>query len=182
MKTLLFDRARWQRDSDGTWLCLRTRSATDICDFVTDGKEYEAKVTEHREHRSKSANAYMWVLLGELAEVLSATDPNVTKDTLYLWFVKHHGIYKEIALEESVAKTFKTVWQNTGKGWPTEDIDFEPDGKILVRFYYGSSTYNTKQMSRLIDAVVEECKTQGIQTMTPNELENLKSMWEGEKI
>lgn len=38
---------------------------------------------------------------------------------------------------------------------------------------YGSSQYNTKQMTRLIRSVAEECKAQGIETMTPEELAGL---------
>lgn len=42
-----------------------------------------------------------------------------------------------------------------------------------MRFFYGSSSYDTKEMARLIDEVVEECKAQGIETMSKNELDNL---------
>lgn len=41
----------------------------------------------------------------------------------------------------------------------------------------GSSVYNTKQMSRLIDHVVQDCKAVGIETLTPLELDRLKGDW-----
>lgn len=47
--------------------------------------------------------------------------------------------------------------------------------------YYGSSTYNTEQMSRLIDNIVQDCKAVGIETMTPAELAALKDAWGKEK-
>jgi hypothetical protein len=47
----------------------------------------------------------------------------------------------------------------------------------VIRAYYGSSTYNTKQMSRLIDAIVEDCKEMDIETLTPRELDAMKSRW-----
>ena len=75
-------------------------------------------------------------------------------------------------------KTFQVVWERQGAGWPTELEDYAPDGdRLVIRAYYGSSTYNTKQMSRLIDWVIEECKEQGIETMTPEELARLKEDW-----
>ena len=40
--------------------------------------------------------------------------------------------------------------------------------------YYGSSTYDTQQMSLLIDHIVQDAKALGIETMTPAELEALK--------
>ena len=63
-------------------------------------------------------------------------------------------------------------------GWVTEQVDYMPDGEtVVVRCYYGSSTYNTKQMSRLIDFLVEECKELGIETMSPQELRSLMEAW-----
>ena len=51
------------------------------------------------------------------------------------------------------------------------------EGCKNVTLYYGSSTYDTRQMSRLIDLVVQDCKEQGIETMTPFELDALKERW-----
>ena len=59
-------------------------------------------------------------------------------------------------------------------------MDFAPDGeRVIVRAYYGSSQYNTKQMSRLIDMVVEGAKELGIETLTPEELARIKEEWHG---
>ena len=41
----------------------------------------------------------------------------------------------------------------------------------------GSSEYDTGEMSRFIDGVISECKELGIQTMTPDEIEELKQKW-----
>ena len=43
-----------------------------------------------------------------------------------------------------------------------------------VVFSYGSSTYDTAQMSRLIDNIVQDCKAVGIETLTPSELAKLE--------
>ena len=48
---------------------------------------------------------------------------------------------------------------------------------MTVRAYYGSSTYNTRQMSRIIDAAVEEAKGMGIETLRPEEIARLKEEW-----
>ena len=44
--------------------------------------------------------------------------------------------------------------------------------------YYGSSEYDTAQMSRLIELIIAECREQGIETKTPAELAALMEEWE----
>ncbi len=76
------------------------------------------------------------------------------------------------------AKTLRHAWEMLGTGWITEQVDYMPDGtNVVVRCYYGSSQYNTKQMSRLIDNLVQDCKAVGIETDTPEEIERIKYLW-----
>lgn len=175
MASLTFDKARWYEDRDGFWLAVRTKeraAAAQFCAGMAD-KPHTAELKEQRKKRSLDANAYLWVLLDKLADVL-----RTTKDALYLKAVQDVGPYKKFTLTEDEAKTFRVVWERQGAGWPTELEDYAPDGdRLVIRAYYGSSTYNTKQMSRLIDWVIEECKEQGVETMTPEELARLKEDW-----
>lgn len=53
------------------------------------------------------------------------------------------------------------------------------EGCTNVILYDGSSTYDTAQMSRFVNMVVDECKIQGIETMTPEELCKLKGLYDG---
>ena len=48
----------------------------------------------------------------------------------------------------------------------------------FYRVYRGSHTYNTKEMSLLINGTIEECKAQGIETATPDELLRMAALWE----
>lgn len=68
-------------------------------------------------------------------------------------------------------------WEHNGLGWQTDTFPSKIDGCTNVMLYYGSSTYDTEQMSRLITSVVDECKEQGIETRTPEEIANLLSLW-----
>ncbi len=165
----VFDSAKVIVDGEVTYLCLAV-PPKDARKFVGDmkqGKKYAAELKEHRERRSLDANAYMWQLLDKLAEVLGTT-----KEELYLGYVRRYGIFKDFHLEEGQHETFRKAWGMLGTGWPTELVDYDGD-KYVVRAYYGSSQYNTKQMSRLINAVVEDCKEQDIETLTPCELARL---------
>jgi hypothetical protein len=53
------------------------------------------------------------------------------------------------------------------------------NGKLFkhYRVYKGSSEMDTREMSILIDGIVSEAKGLGIQTETPDQIENMKSLW-----
>ena len=62
-----------------------------------------------------------------------------------------------------------------------EQLDYAENGEnVTIRCYYGSSVYNTKQMARLIDDVVSDCKEMGIETKPPEEIDRLVSLWKGD--
>ncbi len=141
------------------------------------GDELTVRVSRYRRKRSLDSNAYFWQLCGELAERL-----NKTKLEVYREYIKDYGIYRAIEISEKAVETMIYVWQSKGSGWIAEKLDTgQHKGFILINFYYGSSCYNTKQMSRLIDAVVSDCKEQGIETLPPQELEEMKRAWHGER-
>ena len=141
------------------------------------------KLKKYREDRSSAANKYMWHLCGELAKALSDEGVKHTKEEIYRDAIKEIGVWKDVeGLSPDDAKTLRYAWEKLGTGWLTEQVDYMPDGEnVIIRFYYGSSRYNTKQMSRLINNIVQDCQAAGIETKTPNEIANLISLW-GEEI
>lgn len=170
----VFEKAKVIVDGETAYLCLGV-PYKDAKRFVVEMKQkkYAVEIKEHREKRSRNANSYMWQLLDQMAEVLGRT-----KEDLYLHYVRYVGPYKDFALTEDEAKTFAVAWSRLGTGWPTEQVDYTCDGeKVVIRAYYGSSQYNTKQMSRLIDMVVDDAKSIGVETLTPVELARLKEDW-----
>ena len=64
-------------------------------------------------------------------------------------------------------------WEARGIGWQTETMPSKVEGCTNVVLYYGSSVYDTKQMSLLIDHLVQDAKAIGIETLTPRELESM---------
>lgn len=138
------------------------------CDKVS------VKIDKYREKRSNEANAYCWVLLGKLAAKL-----NKPKIELYRDFIKDVGDNCEVVcvVDKAVEKLCKG-WMRNGIGWVTDTMPSKIDGCTNVILYYGSSTYDTLQMSNLINNIVDECKEQGIQTQTPDEIANMLSLWE----
>lgn len=183
MKTKLrFETADWTKDRNGYGIILYIKDAAAAQAFLDEmkpGKMYAAELKEHHERRSLSANSYLWALLDDLAFTLSTQAAPLTKEELYRKYIKEVGIWKDVHnIEPEAAKTVRTAWEMLGTGWVTEQVDYEPDGDhLVIRLYYGSSTYNTKQMSRLLDAVIADCKEQGIDVATPAELALLKEEW-----
>lgn len=175
MTEVLFDKAGWMQDREGVWLMLRvptTAKAQAVCEQYESGK-FAAELKERRNRRSMNANNYFWQLVDQIADRLGRE-----KEELYLEYVKRVGPFKDFTLSEDEAKTFRVAWSMLGKGWPTEQVDYSPSGReVIIRAYYGSSQYNTRQMSRLIDMAVEDAKDLGVEVLTPMELDRLKGEW-----
>lgn len=77
----------------------------------------------------------------------------------------------------------RAAWERLGIGWPTEQIDYEQDGEhIVIRAYYGSSVYSRKQLSRVIDNLIQDAKAVGIETMPPAQLESMMREWERHEV
>ena len=141
-------------------------------------KDYDISVKPKKRRRSLTANAYLWQLLGNLSDKLSVKGAPKSKEDIYREMIRDYGVYEIISLPTAAVKRYADIWQSKGEGNLCEVITPGED-KTELACYYGSSTYDTKEMSRLIDAVVTECKEQGIETLPPNELARLKSMWGG---
>lgn len=122
-----------------------------IADKLFQSGRLALKVEKYRQKHSVNALSYMWVLCGKIADKLSDDGYPYSKDDIYRQAVKNVGIYRTGDLEPDFAATMRKSWELLGTGWITEQVDYTPCGNLVtVRFYYGCSTYNTKQMSRLI--------------------------------
>lgn len=148
-------------------------------DELKQCEKLSIKISKYREKRSLDSNSYFWLLCGKLAEKLSDEKVKYTKEDIYRKSIKEIGVYKDFqGLSQPDAKTLRHAWELLGTGWITEQVDFMPDGEtVIVRCYYGSSQYNKKQMSRLIDNIVQDCQAVGIPTKTPDELADMLSLW-----
>lgn len=166
---------RWMEDSDGTWLCLLTtrKEATQACAETERGTLYEVEIDKYRKRRSLDANAYAWVLLDKLSEKL-----NMPKTDLYRSYIREIGGNSEtVCVLEKAADNLISGWSRNGIGWVADKMPSKLNGCVNVILYYGSSTYNTSQMSRLINLIVEDCKAQGIETLPPHKLASMMDEW-----
>lgn len=140
--------------------------------------DVDIDIKKHREIRSNEANKYCWVLCEKIAQKLIDEKVKHTKIDVYREAIREIGVWVDKELDPDTAKTFSTAWKMLGTGWLTEQVDYSKSGEnVIIRFYYGSSRYNKKQMSRLIDNLVQDCKALGIETDTPEQIAKIKSLW-----
>lgn len=171
-------RIDWQPDKEGnTWLHLMVEDGATARKFATENAEHplRVKITRWSKKRSLDANAYCFVLIGKIAE-----KTGVPKDEVYREAVRNlGGNYDTVCIQNKAADALCEGWSHNGLGWITERFPSKIDGCVNVNLYYGSSTYDTKTMSRLIDNIVQDAKALGIETMTPAELMRLQEEWNG---
>lgn len=183
---------RAERDFEGrghvTFLVEWSTALAELLDAFL-GKEIGLELKRLTKKRSLDANAYFWKLCEELA-----TKTRQNKDDIYKQLVRQVGVFRPMTIQEEALPTLEKAWSDRGTAWFIDRVDtYETSFKVKgkegkekwqmkpvwdVNCYYGSSTYNTRQMSRLIDSLIEECKEQGIETMTPAELALLKEDWD----
>lgn len=134
-------------------------------------KPLTVTVKEYRQKRSLSQNSYLWVLLDKLAEKV-----NRSKEDIYKIYVKDYGVFEILPIRNDCVDRFTTNWGKNGLGWFCEDLgESKLSGYTKLIAYYGSSTYNSKEMARLIDAVIHDCEEQGIQAMPLSEIMLLRN-------
>ena len=144
-----------------------------IVDDLKDKDKLSIEIKPYRERRSLDANAYFFVLADKLASKL-----HITKEEVYRNAIRDiGGVSETVCVKNQAVDRLCEGWSKNGLGWQTETYPSKIEGCTNVILYYGSSTYDTEQMSRLIENIVEACQAEGIETRTPDELANLLSMW-----
>ena len=173
MMTVRFEKARWQMDSDGLWLSLRVhkddrQKARRFAAEMPD-KPHDAELKMHRGKRSLDANAYLWVLLDRMADAL-----HMDKWDVYIECLSRYGVFTHVIVKPEAVDRVKHEWRAVSELGPVE-----VNGKtgVQLQCYYGSHTYDTKEMARLIDGVVSVCHDLGVETKTPDEIDRMKAGW-----
>jgi hypothetical protein len=138
-------------------------------EVVAKGKALAVEIKQYRQKRSLDANAYLWVLLQKIAEAV-----NSSKDEVYLQMLERYGVFTHIVVKPHMVDKVKQEWRTVRE---LGEVTVNGKTGMQLQCFFGSSTYNTKEMSVLIDGVVSECKELGIETMTPDELAGLKNEW-----
>ena len=131
-----------------------------------NGQPVSLKVTKKKKRRSLDSNAYFWILVDKLSQKL-----NLSKEDVYRNAIRNiGGVSEVVCVRNEAVEKLCAGWSKNGLGWQTDTMPSKIDGCTNVVLYYGSSTYNQEQMTRLIDNIVQDCKAVGIETLSPLEL------------
>lgn len=135
---------------------------------------YDLEVKEHRKKRSLDANAYAWVLINKIADALRITPIEIYRQAIqYI-----SGNSEIIPIKQEAVEQFKQAWSHNGIGWITRDMGKSKiPGYMNLMVYYGSSVYDTKQMSELIDHLVQDCRALDIEIKSDEEIKSLMEAW-----
>lgn len=123
-----------------------------------------------------NSRAYEEIRAMIIAKELSKDGTITTKEKIYKEAIKDIGTFEPMIVEEKAFENFKRIWEKQGLGFLIQEIA-KKDKCIKVHCYYGSSTYDSKEMSLLIELLVEEAKQLNIEVKTKQEIESLLEMW-----
>ena len=113
----------------------------------------------------------------KIAKELSKDGTILTKEKIYQDGILQIGTFEPMIIEEKAFENFKRIWEKQGLGFLIQEVS-KKDKCIKVHCYYGSSTYDSKEMSLLINLLVELAKSLNIETKTPAEINSLLESWD----
>ena len=142
---------------------------------VAGFKDGDYTLTRKRKKRSLDANAYCWVLIDKIAAEMGISKTEVYKSALR----EIGGVSDTVCVLEKAFPRLKRSWERQGLGWQCIQEKSKIPGCVNAVLIYGSSAFDTKQMSRLIDGLVQEANALGIDTMSDAERSLLLEGWDG---
>ena len=151
----------------GDELILKSPDFAEIRRFAYNFKEGNYEIERKRKKRSNDANALCWKLCTEIANVLRAD-----KDSIYIEMLKRYGQSDIVSVLSAVdVKGYFKYYEPFGKG--------HIKGKEFTHYkvFKGSSEYDTREMSILLDGIIDEAKTLDIEVISEREKSLLLQEW-----
>ena len=153
----------------GDELILKTSDIGEIKRFAYKFKAGNYEIERKKKKRSLDANAMAWAVINEIANVLRAD-----KESIYLDMLKKYGQSSIVSVMSDIdVKGYFKYYDEFGKG--------TVNGKEFTHYkvYKGSSKYDTREMSILIDGIIDEAKALDIEVMSESERALLLAEWGG---
>ena len=140
------------------------------------GKTLDIKLTTHREKRSLDANAYFHVLVDKIRGETGYSFSRVKNELITSYGQIEYLMGQQVVIKTNIPPD-QMLEQETLHCKPVK-VEIQ-DGKEITfyRVYRGSHTYNTEEMSKLIDGTVQEAKDLGIETMTPAQIQRMMELY-----
>ena len=147
-----------------------TGKSADIIKYLLEQdstKEWD--LSEHKEKRSLDANGLLWACLQEIAQAIRSD-----KWSVYLQMLKRYGKYDYVIVKKKAVEAMKKQWRELEE---VGTIDIHGETAVQLLCYYGSSTYNTKEFSRLLTGVIDEMREMGLTPPPDRQTQELLKKW-----
>lgn len=145
----------------------------DIVEQLKNENKLNVELKKYRQKRSLDANAYCWVLCDKIAKSMQG---GISKEDIYKDAISYVGTFEPMIIEEKAFNKFKEIWQKQGLGYLVKEVS-KKDKCVKVFAYYGSSSYDSKEMSKLIEFIVEQARGLNIETLPTEEINSLLESW-----
>lgn len=159
----------------GDYLVLHTKH-NDALEFAKQNDPFKGgdfDIKRKRKRRSLDANAYMWALCTEIGNVLK-----ISKEEVYRHNIREGGEYTPLPIKDEAVEDFSKKWASRGIGWFCDIVgNSKLPGYKLVFAYYGSSEYDSKQMSMLISRIKEDALALGLVVETQEKIDEMIEDW-----
>lgn len=131
------------------------------------------EIKKHHKRRSLTANAYAWVLIDQIAEKMGVDKVDVYREAIR----SIGGVSDVVCVPNKAVERLEEGWRAKGLGWFTERLDSKLNGCTNMVLFYGSSTYDSRQMASMIDHLIQDAESIGIPTVTEAEIERMVKNW-----
>lgn len=142
-----------------------------ICD-----KDVDVSIALHKESKTDQQRKYFWTLVKELRSVMKNGQ---TENDVYLHLLRIYGTSDFISLPSDQVHLARACYRIVEVQNKKEFVNKENECITVctLRCWKGLSEYDTNEACMLIDGAVEECKSLGIPTDTPDEIRKMKELW-----
>lgn len=159
----------WNTNQFNITFSINESSVVNEVDKLKDCK-LSIKAVKYRQKRSLDANALLWHCLGEIASSLQAD-----KWDIYLQMLKRYGKYTYICVKPNMVDAVKAQWRESEV---IGEVNINGSEAIQMLCYFGSSTYNTKDFSVLLEGVISEMKEMELETPLSEDMRRALEEWE----
>lgn len=134
---------------------------------------FDVEIKRHRERRSLNANALCWAVIGSIADILGVSDIEI-----YMQMLEQYGVKKYIVVKPDAVESVKPLFRSV-----EEMGSVIVDGKkgVQLKCVIGSSQYDTKQFSRLLEGVINESREIGGLVPDKNDVMAAIDLWDKER-
>lgn len=132
-------------------------------------QELDIEIDKHRAKRSLNANAYFWKLCDQIAKKIGSD-----KDSIYKLQLSKYGVFADCEVWEKAVEALRREFRHV------EEISDGYGETKIVRCYFGSSGYNTKEMSDLLNGTRQDAIDLGCDVWDQDQIDALIKTWKGE--